>query len=261
MLASGSSGNSTFIEAGRTRLLVDCGLSRREIGRRLAAIGEDLARIDAILVSHEHSDHVSGLPVITRRADAERRKSGLSQLPVYMTRLASPAISWEKHQPAIETFQAGSRISIGDIEVDTFTIPHDAADPIGFCFRAEGLKIGLATDLGYIPESIKFHLRACHLLILESNHDLEMLKVGPYPWSVKQRVMSRIGHLSNDSVSDFIGSELDGATATLVLGHLSEHNNHPAIARLAASQALARRGLETKLVVAGRAAPTEVFQF
>ena len=151
-----------------------------------------------------------------------------------MTRLAAPALVWDKHQPAIETFQAGTRLSIGDIDVDTFTIPHDAADPVGFCFHAEGIKIGLVTDLGYIPESIKFHLRGTHLLMLESNHDLEMLKVGPYPWSVKQRVMGRKGHLSNDSVSDFIAADLDSATATLVLGHLSEHNNHPEIARLVA---------------------------
>lgn len=261
MLASGSSGNSTLVATGHTRLLVDAGLSRREISRRLAEVGEDLENIDAILVSHEHSDHVSGLPVITRRADESRRKGGRAQLPVFMTRLAAPAICWEKHQPAVETFQAGAHIVIGDIEIDSFTIPHDAADPVGFCFRAEGIKIGLATDLGYIPESIKFHLRGTNLLILESNHDLEMLKVGPYPWPVKQRVMSRNGHLSNDSVSEFISTDLDAATATLVLGHLSEHNNHPEIVRLVASQALGRRGLQTKLVVAGRAQPTEVFQF
>src|SRR5512142_60378 len=102
---------------------------------------------------------------------------------------------------------SGTRLSTGDIEVDTFTIPHDAADPVGFCFHAEGIKIGLVTDLGYIPESIKFHLQGTHLLVLESNHDLEMLKVGPYPWSVKQRVMSRKGHLSNASVSDFIAED------------------------------------------------------
>jgi phosphoribosyl 1,2-cyclic phosphodiesterase len=178
-----------------------------------------------------------------------------------MTRLAAPAMRWEKHQPAVETFQAGARLSIGDIEIDTFTIPHDAADPVGFCFHVEGIKIGLVTDLGYIPDSIRFHLRGTDLLILESNHDLEMLKVGPYPWSVKQRIMSRNGHLSNDSVSGFIDSDLDAATQVLVLGHLSAHNNHPEIARLIASQALGRRGLKTKLVIAGHERPTEVFQF
>ncbi len=261
MLASGSSGNCTLIAAGRTRLLVDAGLSCREIARRLALAGEDLDRIDAVLVSHEHSDHVSGLHVISRKLDSCRRREGRPPLPVFLTRLAAPALSWEKHQPAVETFQAGTRFSIGDIEVDTFTVPHDAADPVGFCFHAEGIKIGLVTDLGYIPESIKFHLRGTRLLVLESNHDLEMLKVGPYPWSVKQRVMSRNGHLSNDSVSDFIAGDLDASTGTLVLGHLSEHNNHPEIVRLVAAQALERRGLATALVIAGRQQPTQVFEF
>jgi phosphoribosyl 1,2-cyclic phosphodiesterase len=261
VLASGSSGNSTLISTARTRLLIDAGLSGRELARRLELAGEPLERLDAVLVSHEHSDHVSGLHVIARRLDIQRRREGRPQLPVYMTRLAAPALTWEKHQPAVETFQAGTRITIGDIEVDTFTVPHDAADPIGFCFRAGGIKIGLVTDLGYIPESIKFHLRGTQLLVLESNHDLEMLKVGPYPWAVKQRVMGRKGHLSNDSVAEFIEQDLDAETATLVLGHLSEHNNHPEIARLSAAQALMRRGLTTRLAVAGRAEPTEVFEF
>lgn len=240
---------------------MDAGLSRREIARRLAEVGEDLEHIDAVLVSHEHSDHVSALPVICRQLDGCRKKSGRSQLPVFMTRLAAPAMRWEKHQPAVETFQAGTRLSIGDIEIDTFTIPHDATDPVGFCFHVEGIKIGLVTDLGYIPDSIRFHLRGTDLLILESNHDLEMLRIGPYPWSVKNRIMSRNGHLSNDSVSGFIDSDLDAATRVLVLGHLSAHNNHPEIARLMASQALGRRGLKTKLVIAGHEQPTEVFQF
>jgi phosphoribosyl 1,2-cyclic phosphodiesterase len=221
VLASGSSGNSALVSTGSTRLLVDAGLSRRELINRLAAVGEPFERIDAILISHEHSDHVSGLPVIAKTLD----------VPVYLTHLAAPAISWNGYQPKTEAFQAGMRLAIGDLEVDTFTIPHDAADPVGFCFRSQGLKIGLVTDLGYIPESIRFHLRGADLLVLESNHDLEMLKVGPYPWAVKQRVMSRNGHLSNDAVSDFIGSDLDGSVRTLVLGHLSEHNNHPEIAR------------------------------
>jgi phosphoribosyl 1,2-cyclic phosphodiesterase len=249
VLASGSSGNSALVSTGSTRLLVDAGLSRRELINRLAAVGEPFERIDAILISHEHSDHVSGLPVIAKTLD----------VPVYLTHLAAPAISWNGYQPKTEAFQAGMRLAIGDLEVDTFTIPHDAADPVGFCFRSQGLKIGLVTDLGYIPESIRFHLRGADLLVLESNHDLEMLKVGPYPWAVKQRVMSRNGHLSNDAVSDFIGSDLDGSVRTLVLGHLSEHNNHPEIARLSASQALTARGLGTRLVIASRHEPTETF--
>ena len=250
MLGSGSSGNSTLVSTGRTRLLVDAGLSRREMIRRLAAVGETLERIDAILISHEHCDHVSGLPVVAKTVKA----------PVFVTRLAAPAIAWNGEPPPLETFQAGARLVVGDIEIDTFTVPHDSTDPIGFCLRSQGLRIGLVTDLGYIPESIKFHLQRTDLLILESNHDLEMLKVGPYPWPVKQRVMSRKGHLSNETTGEFIRGDLDAATRTLVLGHLSENNNHPEIARLVASQALEARGLGTRLVVAGPREPTEVIE-
>jgi phosphoribosyl 1,2-cyclic phosphodiesterase len=250
-LASGSSGNSTFVATERTRLLVDAGLSYRETCHRLASIGEDPANLDAVLITHEHTDHVCGLPRIAKKLG----------IPVYMTRLAAPAIDWMGHDPKLETFQAGATLSIGDIEVDSFTIPHDARDPIGFCLRAQGIKVAIATDLGYITDSIRFHLRRADVLLLESNHDIEMLKVGPYPWSVKQRVMSRVGHLSNDVACDFLRTDLESCASVLILGHLSEHNNHPEIARVSARQALEQRGLETKLVVAQQKTPTEVFTF
>lgn len=232
-------------------MLVDAGLSFRELSKRLAAIGEQPDRIDAVLITHEHSDHISGLARFARRVP----------VPIYLTRLTAPAIEWDGMTPRLEPFQAGARLAVGDIEIDSFTIPHDAVDPVGFSFRAQGIKIGLATDLGYIPDSIKFHLRGSQVLMLESNHDLDMLKVGPYPWAVKQRVMSRNGHLSNDVVGDFVSHEFDPSTATLILGHLSEHNNHPEIARIVARQALDRRGLATQLVVASQKEPTEVFRF
>src|SRR5258708_4981380 len=155
----------------------------------------------------------------------------------------------------------GAGFSIGDIQISSFTIPHDACDPVGFCFQAQGVKIALVTDLGYLPESIKVHLRDTDLLMLESNHDLDMLKVGPYPWSVKQRVMGRNGHLSNDVVSNFIHDDLDVRVSTLVLTHLSEHNNHPEIVRLVAGQALGHRALFTRLVVAEPRCQTEVFSY
>lgn len=251
VLASGSSGNATFLATARTRILVDAGLSYRELARRLAAIGEDPAALDAVLVTHEHSDHVSGLPVLMRRLEY--------RVPLYLTQLAAPAFCWDQRAPAVETYQAGCRFTIGDFEVDSFTIPHDATDPVAFAFRTQGLKAATVTDLGYIPDSVKFHLRGADFLVLESNHDLEMLKVGPYPWAVKQRVMSRNGHLSNDVVSDFIRQDMDPATATLVLGHISENNNHPELARLSAAQAIASRSLATRLVVAEPRKQTEVF--
>lgn len=252
VLASGSSGNAALLATENTRILVDAGLSMRELGKRLAAVGEDLARIDAILVTHEHSDHVAGLPVLSRRL----------KKPCYLTWLTSPAIDWgEKGEPVVESFQAGAAFHIGDIDVQSFSIPHDAIDPVGFCFAAQGIRIGVATDLGYIPESIKFHLRQTDLLLLEANHDLDMLKVGPYPWSVKQRVMSRVGHLSNLGMSDYLLQDLDSGTAHLILGHLSEQNNHPEIVRMVATQSLDQRGFATHLSIAEQRRPSEVFQF
>jgi len=226
----------------------------KDLGKRLAGIGEDLSHIDAILITHEHSDHVAGLPVLARNKNVHA--------VIYMTRLTAPSIDWGDAPPRrLETFQAGSSFPIGDIEVESFSVPHDARDPVGFCFEAEGVRIGVATDLGYIPESIKFHLRRTDLLLLEANHDLDMLKVGPYPWSVKQRVVSRVGHLSNLSMSDFLCQDLDSSTAFLVLGHLSEQNNHPEIVRLMATQALDGRGLHTNLAIAEQRRPSEVFRF
>ena len=225
---------------------------------RLESIGEDPARLDAILITHEHSDHIAGLARIVAGLEKKYKRRNI---PVYITHLTAPAIDWNGASPKLELFQAGASLTVGDIEVDSFTIPHDARDPVGFCFRAQGIKFGLATDLGYITESIRFHLRGSQLLLLESNHDLDMLRVGPYPWSVKQRVMSRVGHLSNQGACDFIAADFDASARALILGHLSSHNNHPEIVRMVAAEALAARGLATRLVIAEQKRPTEVFTF
>jgi len=178
-----------------------------------------------------------------------------------MTHLSAPGIDWGRGEPRLETFQAGAAFQVGDIEIQSFSVPHDAVDPVGYCFEAQGVRIGIATDLGYVPASIKFHLRSTDLLLLEANHDLDMLKVGPYPWSVKQRVMSRVGHLSNLGMSEFLTEDLSSSTAHLILGHLSEQNNHPEIVRMIANQALEERGLGTHLAIAEQHNPSEVFQF
>jgi len=242
-----------LFSTGQTRILLDAGLSMKELGRRLALIGEDLSAIDAILITHEHSDHVSGLPVLAR--------SKKLRAPIYLTRLTAPAIDWGAGQPRLETFQAGACFTIGDVEVTSFSIPHDAVDPVAYCLEARGIRIGVVTDLGYIPASVKYHLRRTDLLMLESNHDLDMLKVGPYPWSIKQRVMSRVGHLSNLGMSEYLMEDLDASTSRLVLGHLSEQNNHPEIVRMTAAQSLEARGLRTELAIAAQATPSDVFRF
>jgi Beta-lactamase superfamily domain len=161
--------------------------------------------------------------------------------------------------PGIEYFAAGTGFSIGDIAVTPFTIPHDAADPVGFVFEADGVRMAIATDLGYMPPNVKMAIRNCDVLMLESNHDLEMLRDGPYPWSVKQRVMSRVGHLSNEAVSDFLEKNYDGNASYVVLAHLSECNNLPELARVTAERALRDRMslLANKLILAQQDAPLE----
>ena len=240
MLASGSRGNCAVVASASTKILVDAGISCRETFKRMKALGDDARSLAAILITHEHTDHVHGLATLAKKL----------RIPVFMTGATHQA--WARAlrdkdgvRPQLERFErfeSGYSFQVGDIAVKPFTIPHDAADPVGFTFRAEGIKIGLATDLGYLPVSVRDHLRGCDVLVMESNHDLEMLRVGPYPWSVKQRVMSRVGHLSNEALADFFTNDYDNSATFVVLAHLSEQNNHPEIARKGAERALATRG-------------------
>jgi phosphoribosyl 1,2-cyclic phosphodiesterase len=328
VLASGSKGNATVIAAGTTRILVDAGLSCRELMRRMAQVGEDPEALDAILITHEHLDHVAGLSVLARRfkipvffteqthrawvrmltprttmtyakwldmmaSEREARTEAVAAAHAPAHTLAAAALADEPQSaaeladpdaaldpepceaeedkpkakvdpaflPAVEYFRAGHTFSIGEIDVAPFTIPHDAADPCGFVFhaRSETIRMAIATDLGYIPPNVKMALKNVDVLLLESNHDLEMLKDGPYPWSVKQRVLSRVGHLSNAAAAEFLLRDYDGGAHTIVLGHLSEHNNLPELARMAAEQAIGDRLslLGNRLVLAAQDAPLE----
>jgi phosphoribosyl 1,2-cyclic phosphodiesterase len=257
VLASGSRGNSTVIESSQARILVDAGISCRETFKRLKLIGLDPRQLSAIVITHEHSDHIYGLATLAKKLN----------VPVFMTGATHQAWARSLRDEAgelpklarLEIFSAGRSFQIADVTVSAFTIPHDAADPVGFTFRAEGTKIAVATDLGYIPASVCDHLRKCDVLVVESNHDLEMLRVGPYPWSVKQRVMSRVGHLSNESLAQFFAKDYDGGASYIVLAHLSEQNNHPEVARRAAESALGpqRTLLQNQLMLAAQDAPTD----
>jgi phosphoribosyl 1,2-cyclic phosphodiesterase len=344
ILASGSKGNSTVIASSHTRLLVDAGLSCRELLKRMALANEDPAALDAILITHEHQDHIAGLATLARRL----------QIPVYLTepthrawvRMVTPRTTmtyakWLDHiqkekelraeaaaaqltdgvphvreatvgsitpapgapsmtaspswvgagvtnlcatadlaidpdgdeqdaspttpkrdpafLPSVEYFQSGTNFSIGDISITPFTIPHDAADPCGFVFesQAEHIRMAIATDLGYMPPNVKTALRRIDVLLLESNHDLDMLKDGPYPWAVKQRVLSRVGHLSNHATAEFLAHEYDGSATYIVLGHISESNNDPSLALIAAEQAIQGRAtlLGNRLLLARQSSP------
>jgi phosphoribosyl 1,2-cyclic phosphodiesterase len=257
ILGSGSSGNCTLLETAGTRLLVDAGLGKKETLRRLAAVGRDVDRLDGIVISHEHSDHIGSLAQVL----------GQWRTTVYLNEATHTEVmrslpeTSHKRLDRVEHIRAGQRFLVGDIEVSPFSIPHDAVDPLGFTFRANGTKVAIVTDLGYLPELVKVHLRDSDCLMLESNHDLEMLKVGPYPWHIKQRVMSRTGHLSNHTVSEFLADAeaFDAHARYVVLAHLSENNNNPDVARISAEEALGRRAgvaaFSGELIVAMQASP------
>jgi phosphoribosyl 1,2-cyclic phosphodiesterase len=260
MLASGSRGNCAMVESSNARILVDAGISCRETFKRLKSLGRDPREISAILITHEHSDHVYGLATLAKKLKVPLFMAGATHQA--WARAVRNASGKAPEVARLEVFSAGRSFQIADITVMPFTIPHDAADPVGFTFRAEGTKIALVTDLGYMPASVRDHLRKCDVLIVESNHDLEMLRGGSYPWSVKQRVMSRVGHLSNESLAQFFEEDYDGGASYIVLAHLSEQNNHPEIALKAAEKALGRQMtlLQNRVMLAAQDAPTETIR-
>lgn len=236
ILGSSSAGNSTLLAAGSTRVLLDAGFSARETKQRLNAIGEDIARISAMVITHEHADHIRGVPVLTRSLG----------IPVFISRQALDAWIYVKSGDSVETknfIAAEQPFEIGDFTFHPFTVPHDAAETLAFTIEAQGIKVGYVTDLGYMPQMVVQHLKGCDAIVLEANHDLEMLRLGPYPWSLKQRVMSRHGHLSNEEMARFLREDFDGRAQYIILAHLSRKNNHPEIARMAAIEALASRSL------------------
>jgi len=246
VLGSGSSGNCTFIEHGKTRLLIDAGFSGKEISRRLALINRSPEQLSAIIVTHEHGDHVSGVGVLSRRF----------KLPVY----ANPGThqAAEKRMGKLSTrreFSTGQRFALNDLEIHPFAISHDTADPVGFVVSTGEYAVGYCTDTGRLTKLMAHLLGKCHGLILEANHDPQMLKDGPYPLPLKQRVQSNMGHLANEDAASFV-CELEGGTLqVLVLAHLSETNNHPELARQAMETKLIDHSSRPELLVAAQSNP------
>ncbi len=231
MLGSGSSGNTTLVSDGTTHILVDVGLSGRETARRLRECGLEPDKISAIVISHEHGDHCRGVRPFAKNLD----------IPVFMTEAALACSGLSLDSKKYQRISSGESFDINGILFTGFSVPHDAIDPLGFVIEKDGVKIGIVLDLGYLSNLVIERLKGCDGIILESNHDVEMLKVGPYPWALKQRVMSRRGHLSNESVAQYLGNDFDGKAEHVVLAHLSKNNNLPELALLSAQRALEAR--------------------
>jgi phosphoribosyl 1,2-cyclic phosphodiesterase len=223
ILGSGSAGNCAYLETGQARLLIDAGLSGRQIRQRLATLARGPETLDGILITHEHSDHISGLAGLAARLD----------LPVYCNRPTKEAIEAQLQiQVNARLFSTGGSFDIGDVTVDAFAVPHDACDPVGFLLHTPAGNIGFLTDLGHATRLVVERVRAAHILLLEANHDVKMLQDNPRrPWSLKQRILSRHGHLSNDGAADLAGEILWPGLRRIYLGHLSRECNRPELAR------------------------------
>jgi len=248
LLASGSRGNALYLSDGDTNLLVDAGLSGKEIERRMALRDLRPQDLDAIVVSHEHSDHIQGVGVLARRF----------HLPIFMSPGTFEAAHGQLGKIAkMEAFGCGESFPIGRWTIRPFATSHDAQDSAGFTFQQNGLKIGLATDLGAATALVREHLKECQVLILEANHDLEMLETGPYPWHLKQRIKSRLGHLSNVASRDLIEELLHERLEQIILAHLSQTNNTPEKALDIVAPVLNNH--RARLSVAVQDTPTRIF--
>jgi phosphoribosyl 1,2-cyclic phosphodiesterase len=233
-LGSGSGGNCAYVEAGDTRLLIDAGFSPRQIRLRLAGLGRVPEGLTGILVTHEHSDHTMGLAGL----------AGKLGIPVYCNRLTRDAIA-DRSQThwSWRLFETGGRLEIGEVLIDTFAVPHDASDPVGFLIHTVTARIGFLTDLGHATRLVTERVRAANVLVLEANHDLKLLQEdSKRPWSVKQRILGRHGHLSNEAAADLAQEIVSAELRQIYLGHLSRDCNRPELAHRVVSERLAQLG-------------------
>ena len=248
VLGSGSTGNAVLLVAKGTRVLVDAGMSAREIVRRMALLGEDANSLDGILLTHEHGDHCGGLRVLIRDLDC----------PVFISAKTRDAYVCESRRVGIANdeprkradalrdrtveIDSGHDFQIGKIEFHPFTVPHDAVDNFGFTATHDGVKVATLLDFGHVTTLITERLRGCAAIVIESNHSRDMLKtVEHYPWELKQRILSRLGHLSNEDVADWLVNGFDGQAQHVVLAHLSQRANNPYLAKITAETALRER--------------------
>lgn len=233
ILASGSTGNAIFIELGGAKFLVDAGISARRVEKGLREVGVDPCELDAILVTHEHSDHVSGLPVFTRKF----------KVPVFTRRRTWDAFQPTNHVEAEFRRELGTRLEIGGVCVEPFAISHDAAEPVGYSFRHGDLKCVVATDMGCVSERVEQDISYADVMVFESNHDVAMLRNGPYPEYLKKRILGTRGHLSNLETGRCLARMGKKQGLHVFLAHLSQHNNCPELALSTVEQVLDQQGI------------------
>ena len=249
ILGSGSKGNAVYIESKNTGILIDAGFSGKQLSTRLSAIGKDIANVQGILLTHEHNDHITGAGVVSRRM----------RIPVFAnagTFEGAAAKLGKLHQK--REFTTGEEISFQDMQIRSFRTLHDTNDPVGFVISDGQYSIGYCTDTGKVTHLMAARLLKCDVLILEFNHDLEMLKNGPYPLALQQRVRSSHGHLANDDAAEFLKLLLSDRLQYVVLAHLSETNNLPEIAQRAALKVV--KSSQCTLMIASQNTPTPVIE-
>lgn len=257
-LASGSSGNCQYIETDKVKLLVDAGLSGKKIQESLISIEVDPSTINGILVTHEHKDHIHGIGILSRRFN----------IPIYAnekTWISMESQIGEVKEENKITFNTDKTFEINDLNIHPFMISHDAIEPVGYSFYYKDIKISLVTDTGCVSEEVKENIKNSHLLLIESNHDVEMLKVGKYPWYLKRRILGEHGHLSNDDAGKLLAEVLCGKNECILLGHLSKENNFPELAYQTVANILTEKGInvtkDISLDFTYRDRPSKVYNF
>lgn len=272
VLGSGSTGNAVLISSETTNVLVDAGMSAREIIKRLAGVGVSADKLDGIMITHEHGDHIGGLRVLMSTINCPVYISRLTEDAFYDTQAGGQNGDSEssKRRTALkdrtEEIESTREFRIGDIDFEPFSVPHDAVDNFGFVAKKDGVKVGTLMDFGHISTLIKEQLKGCDAIVVESNHSRDMLRAcSVYTWDLKQRIMSNTGHLSNEDLSDWLTDDFDGRARHIVLAHLSQRANEPNLARITAEIALQMRPplfrAETKISLSQPKNPTEWFEF
>jgi len=250
-LGSGSAGNAYYFESDGTAILVDAGFGPREMRKRLEQVGRQIEHVRALVVTHEHYDHIRGAESIARKFE----------IPIYLTQGTLDASTIDRAETKVVIFPNNSTFTIGELNVHARRTLHDAVDPACFVIEArDGTRVGIASDLGWVDEYVLRHLKDCDGLFFESNHDLDMLRLGSYPWPLKRRIMSRFGHLSNDDSMSAVERMMGADLKTLCMIHLSQKNNHESIVRDMATRLVARTGAQLELSIARQFEATGTFE-